>query len=220
MSSMMEDTDIDNPTTDNSLGVLQYLGHEHLAPAASLLLTAYTDDPLFQAIFQANKEGYEQRLRAAIREELAAFFEAGQPMFGLFEGDTLEGVVCMTRAHSGNALQRFWHWRLRMLLTAGIVSTRQMLEKERVIAEAMPVADYHMLSFIAVHPRYQQRGLGQLLVQAADNVLEDDEESAGIAVYATRPQYARFFEQRGYTQLRDVQVGELRGQLLFHTRND
>ncbi|TRW50503.1 GNAT family N-acetyltransferase [Aliidiomarina halalkaliphila] len=216
----MDDTDIDNPTGTDTQGVLQYLGSEHLAPAASLLLTAYTDDPLFQAIFQAQKEGYEQRLRAAIREELAAFFEAGQPMYGLFDGDTLEGVVCLTRASKGNPLQRFWHWRLRMLLTAGLVSTRHMLEKERVIAEAMPVSDYHMLSFIAVHPRYQQRGLGELLVRAAENVLEDDIESAGIAVYATRSQYARFFEQRGYTLLRDVKVGDLRGQLLFHTRND
>ncbi|RUO36304.1 GNAT family N-acetyltransferase [Aliidiomarina sanyensis] len=201
-------------------GELLYLGDEHLASAASLLFQAYRDDPLFQRIFVFEKEGYEQRLRAAIREELMFFKTSEQPMYGWFDGDTLEGVVCLTRAGAEWAPQRVWHWRLRMLLTAGFVSTRQMLEKERVIAEAMPVNDYHMLSFIAVHPRYQQQGLGALLVKAADNILSEVPESAGIAVFATRPEYARFFRQRGYVELRDVQVDSIRGQLLFHSRDD
>ncbi|WP_126790491.1 GNAT family N-acetyltransferase [Aliidiomarina haloalkalitolerans] len=199
---------------------LVYLTEEHLAPAASLLLQAYRDDPTFEVIFKAEKEGYEQRLRAAIREELNAFYQHQQPMIGLFSGDTLEGVVCITRQGQAFTPERFWHWRLRMLLTAGFVSTRQMLEKERFIAETMPVSQYHMLTFIAVAAQYRQQGLGDLLIHAARDVLEADQESAGIAVLATRPEYARFFGQRGFHFLRDVQVGDIKGQLMFLTRDD
>ncbi|RUO22551.1 GNAT family N-acetyltransferase [Aliidiomarina iranensis] len=201
-------------------GELIYLEHEHLATAASLLFQAYQDDPLFLSIFQAHKEGYEQRLRAAIREELAVFYQHEQPIFGLFEGDTLEGVVCMTRPGAAFGPERFWHWRLRMLLTAGYVSTKQMLEKERIIAEAMPVNHYHMLTFIAVHPNYQQHGLGDLLVHAARAELVEAPESAGIGLLATRPNYAKFFAQRGFHHLRDIQVGEITGQLMFFARED
>lgn len=208
-------------TTDTTLaGELMYLGQEHLATAASLLFQAYQDDPLFQSIFQVEKEGYTQRLRAAIREELTVFLEHQQPMFGLFHEDTLEGVVCMTQPGSNFGPNRFWHWRLRMLLTAGFVSTKQMLEKERIIAEAMPVSNYHMLTFIAVHPNYQQQGLGDLLVHAARNELAQHTESAGIALLATRTEYANFFGQRGFHELRSIQVGEIKGQLMFLARED
>lgn len=201
-------------------GELMYLGQEHLATAASLLFHAYHDDPLFLFIFQGAKEGYDQRLRAAIREELAVFHQHKQPMFGLFDEDTLEGVVCMTRPGSSFGPERFWHWRLRMLLTAGYVSTKQMLEKERIIAEAMPVNHYHMLTFIAVHPNYQHHGLGDLLVHAARTELAAEPDSAGIGLLATRPEYAKFFGQRGFHQLRDIQVGDITGQLMFLARED
>lgn len=53
-----------------------YLGVDDLKVAASILFNAYVDDPLFSDIFQAEKEGYESRLRSAIREELNAFWVA------------------------------------------------------------------------------------------------------------------------------------------------
>ena len=57
-----------------------YLAAEDLKIAASILYLAYYDDPLFVDIFQYDKEGYESRLRSAIREELNAFWAARQPM--------------------------------------------------------------------------------------------------------------------------------------------
>lgn len=200
-------------------GKLVFLASEDIRLAASLLFQAYKDDPVFTAIFKADKEGYEQRLRAAIREELNVFWQSGQQMFGIYDGDTLEGVVCMTRPGASFGPGRFWHWRLKMLLTAGYVSTRQMIEKERLIAEAMPVDNYHMLTFIAVHPRYQQRGLGELLIKAVNTVMQDEPESAGVAALATRPEYQRFLEQWGYQVVSEIQVGEIKGLLMFLQRD-
>ncbi|MCC5856273.1 MAG: GNAT family N-acetyltransferase [Idiomarina sp.] len=205
--------------TEALQGRLVYLASEDLRVAGSLLYQAYEDDPAFRIIFQAHKDGYEQRLRAAIREELDAFWHSGQPMFGVFEDKTLEGVVCLTRPGEHFEGERVWHWRLKMLLTAGLVSTRQLLEKERLIAQAMPVENYHMLTFIAVHPRYQQRGLGDLLIRAVASELREHPESEGIAVLATRPEYERFLGTRGYQNIARVQVGEMSGQLMFFSRH-
>lgn len=207
-------------TSDNPqlTGQLKYLSGEDLSVAASLLLQAYQDDPVFQQIFKANKEGYAQRLRAAIREELNAFWQNRQPMFGLFHGETLEGVVCLTRPDQGFSSQRFWHWRLRMLLTAGYVSTRQLIEKERLIEQAVPYQSYFMLTFVAVHPRYQQHGLGQLLVQAVDSMLTGDPDAEGVVALATRPEYEHFLSQHGYEKLSSIEVGEISGALMSHGR--
>lgn len=199
-------------------GQLTYLVAEDLKMAASLLYQAYHDDALLMAIFQAEKPDYEKRLRAAIREELMAFWEAQQPMLGVFDGDSLIGVVCLTQPGKSFGPGKYWHWRLKMLLTAGYVSTMQLLEKERLIQEAVGGDDYHMLAFIAVSPRYQQQGWGDLLVRAAQAALDEEPQSRGIAVYVTQPQHLKLFEQNGYELVQELDVGDVHGKLLFQSR--
>ena len=45
-----------------------YLTAEDLKIAASILYKAYHDDPLFIDIFELEKEGYESRLRSALKK--------------------------------------------------------------------------------------------------------------------------------------------------------
>lgn len=194
---------------------LVYLVAEDLKAAASLLFQTYQDDELFKRIFRADKADYEKRLRAAVREDLTAFWESGQPIIGIKSGDTLLGVACMTRPGASFGPNRFWHWRISMLLTAGFLSTRQVLEKERKIQQAMPEVPYHMLAFIAVSPQYQRHGLGQLLVRAVNTVLAEDSESQGVGVYVTRDDYREFFCKRGYQPQAAINVADLPGEILF-----
>ena len=115
-----------------------YLSAEDLKVAASIIYNAYHDDPIFLEIFQSEREGYESRLRSAIREELTAFWEADQPIIGLFDEGRLLAVACLTSPDNSIGAGRYWHWRLKMLLTTGYYGTRQMLEKEEKIRNAMP----------------------------------------------------------------------------------
>lgn len=198
---------------------LAYLAAQDVRVAASLLYQAYKHDPVFLEIFDGPKEGYEQRLRAAIREELTNFWQAEQPMVGLYNGPTLEGVVCLSRMKHGEDSGRYWHWRLKMLLTAGYVSTRQMLEKERNVAQAVPYSDYLMISFMAVHPRYQHKGLGQLLLRAVNAVLDDYPAAEGVVALATRPEYEVFLQRQGFVAISTIQVGSIQGTLMCLARN-
>lgn len=215
-----ENTPIDLSMSDwPDMADLAYLAAEDVRVAASLLYQAYKADPVFMQIFNASNEGYEQRLRAAIREELSAFWHAGQPMIGLYNGQTLEGVACLSRMRSEQDAGRYWHWRLKMLLTAGYVSTRHMLEKERKVAAAVPYTDYLMLSFIAVHPRYQHQGLGQLLMSAAQSVLDANPEAQGVVALATRPEYEAFLHQQGFSAIATLEVGVIQGTLMALARS-
>lgn len=195
-----------------------FLTAEDLKIAGSLLYQAYHDDPLFVDIFQANKEGYETRLRSAIREELNAFWMAKQPMVGLFEGERLVAVACLTHSDAAFGPGRFWHWRLKMLLTAGFFCTKQMMEKEQRIIENVPAEHFHMLSFVGVHPDEQHHGLGHLLMSAVESVMLEDETSNGVAVYATLPKYMHFFEDGGYHLVKELKVGNIGGHLMFRDR--
>ena len=195
-----------------------YLTAEDLKIAASILYQAYFDDPLFVDIFQAEKEGYESRLRSAIREELNAFWLSRQPMIGLFEGERLLAVACLISPNSAFGAGRFWHWRLKMLLTAGFFGTKQMVEKEQKVREHMPAETFHMLSFIGVHPDHQHRGLGHILMSAIDSVMLEEPESQGVGVYVTLPKCLSFFEHGEYEQIEDLEVGHITGQIMFRQR--
>lgn len=196
-----------------------YLSAEELKFAASLLFQAYHDDPVFLEIFQSNKEGYEQRLRASIREELIAFMQAKQPMVGLYLGESMVGVACLNSPDDSVTSERFWHWRLKMLLSAGYFSTKKMIEKEQKVMAAVPLDKFHMLSFIAIHPLHQHHGFGQHLMAAVNTVLEEHGDSEGVVVYATSGKFRRFFEEVNYQFVKDITVGQVSGALMVYYRN-
>jgi len=196
------------------------LGGEDLKLAASLLYQSYHDDPLFMEIFRAGAPDYEARLRSAIREELSTFWQAGQPIIGLFYHEQLLGVACVVGPDSGIGSSRLWHWRLKMLLTAGYVSTRQLLSKEEKIHAAMPAKRYHMLAFIAVAPKYQHAGLGHYLIHAVDALVDEDPASAGIGVFVTLEKYQRFFTDDHYYRVSDLVFGSVSGTLMFRPRQN
>jgi len=195
-----------------------YLVAEDLKVAASLLYQAYHDDPIFLEIFNCKNDDYEQRLRASIREELGAFWQAKQPMVGLYSGETMVGVACLNCPDDGLSSERFWHWRLKMLLSAGYFSTKQMIEKEKLILSAVPLKKFHMLSFIAIHPLHQHYGFGHYLMAAVNTVLEEHPDSEGIVVYATTEKYRVFFSGVGYKFIDEVSVGNVSGALMIHYR--
>jgi len=209
----------DNVVTASELDVrATYLSAEDLKLAASLLFQAYHDDPVFLDIFNSNKEGYEQRLRSSIREELMSFWQAKQPMIGLYLGESMVGVACLNSPDDSLGSERFWHWRLKMLLSAGYFSTKQMIEKEKKVIAAVPLAKFHMLSFIAIHPLHQHHGFGQYLMSAVNTVLEEHGGSEGVAVYATSGKFKHFFEEMDYQFVTEVTVGKVSGALMVHYR--
>ncbi|AGH43775.1 hypothetical protein C427_1666 [Paraglaciecola psychrophila 170] len=173
-----------------------YLAAEDLKIAASILYVAYRDDPLFVDIFQYEKEGYESRLRSAIREELNAFWAAKQPMIGLFDDDRLVAVACLVSPDAALGPNRFWHWRLKMLLTAGYFGTKQMVDKEIRVRERVPAEYFHMLSLIGVHPDQQDHGLGHVLMSAIEGIMLEDPKSEGISMFVTLPKCLSFFVRR------------------------
>lgn len=189
--------------------------HRYLNAAASLLYQSYHDDPLFMEIFKADKPDYDKRLRSAIAEEVKVFWQSGESVVGIFVGKQLMGVACVVSPNFGMSVGRVWHWRLKMLLTAGFVSAKQMALKEEKIRQALGHERYHMIAFLAIHPNHQQNGLGHRLIQAVDDLVESDPTSLGMGVYVTLDKYLDFFNGFGYQHVAKVAVGNVEGKLLF-----
>lgn len=208
-----------NMTENDSIKAI-LLNAEDINLAASLLFVSYQDDPVFLDIFQHTKPDYDKRLRGAIREELAAFWKTKQPMIGLFSGEHLLGVACLIEPQAGLEPDRFWHWRLKMMLSAGFLSTQNMIEKEKRVAAAIPYQHYHLLTFIAIHPDHQQHGLGSYLIKAVDTIIKENNISEGVAIFVTKDRNLTLFNDGNYKKLDTIEVGKVTGTLMFKAKPD
>jgi len=199
-----------------------YLTAEDLNLAASLLYQAYHDDPLLMEILKASKSSalaYEKKLRALIREELNNFWHSHEPLVGLFKGEALKAVACVFKSDSKVKVQRAWHWRLKLMLSAGYLTTQQLIDKENTIKNALAVYDcYHFLAFIAVAPGLQKQGFGSFLLRALDDLIKSDNQTQGLAVYVTRNELLSLFKSDGFEQIKQLEFSNISGDLLFKAK--
>lgn len=206
---------MDNHTLDQYRAV--YLTAEDLRVAASILYNAYHDDPFFvESLFSSDKAAYEQKLRAAIREELNSLWQQKQALIGLFDQERLVGVVCVVTQEVPLGEARYWHWRLKMLLGTGWQSTQSIMKKESSIVELLPSNRCGILQFIALAPSEQHKGLGHQLVQAVVSWCDEQRELDGIGVFAAQESHTHLFTQHDFVSLGELTIGSISGQLLFY----
>ncbi|MEL4242577.1 GNAT family N-acetyltransferase [Shewanella xiamenensis] len=207
---------MDNKTLDEYRAV--YLSAEDLRLAASIIYNAYHDDPFFiNALSTADKFAYEQKLRAAIREELNTLWQQKQALIGLFDGAHLVGVACVVTQEVPLGEGRYWHWRLKMLLGTGWQSTQAMMKKESIILELLPSQRCGILQFIALAPNEQGKGLGHQLVQAVVSWCDEQPNLEGIGVFTSQEAHMHLFKQHDFVFLGELTIGSVVGQLLFYT---
>ncbi|QYJ77829.1 GNAT family N-acetyltransferase [Shewanella acanthi] len=206
---------MDNNALDEYRAV--YLTAEDLRIAASILYNAYHDDPFFVNAFSASdKAAYEQKLRAAIREELNTLWQEKQALIGLFEQERLVGLACVITQEIPLGEARFWHWRLKMLLGTGWQSTQALIHKESKIVELLPSNHCAILQFIALAPTEQHKGLGHQLVQAVVSWCDEQPDLDGVGVFSAKESHTHLFTQHDFVSLGELEIGSVAGQLLFY----
>ncbi|GIU07457.1 GNAT family N-acetyltransferase [Shewanella morhuae] len=206
---------MENQTLENYRAV--YLTAEDLRIAASILYNAYHDDPFFiESLFSSDKAAYEQKLRAAIREELNTLWQQKQALIGLFNGERLVGLACVVTQKIPLGEGRYWHWRLKMLLGTGWQSTQALIKKESSIIELLPNHHCGILQFIALVSNERHKGLGHRLVQAVVSWCDEQPDVEGIGVFVTQESHTQLFTQHDFVSLGELNIGSIDGELLFY----
>lgn len=210
-------------TTQADTFSVQYLAAEDISIAASLIYQAYHDDPILQTMLnyeQESKSAYEKKLRSLIREELSSFWQEKQPLIGLYRNDKLKAVACVFESNSQLQAQRYWHWRLKLMLSAGYLQTNQLIDKEQTIRDALQQqGNYYFLAFIAVDPHFHGQGFGRYLLRGLNDLVQSNAESTGMAVFVTRKEHTQFFKTEGFESFKQLTFNKVAGELLFKSKN-
>lgn len=188
----------------------------YLRESCSLLYQAYRRTPTFSYLFEADRPGYDQRVRATVRELLSRHFADDLPALGLLLGERLLGVALISPPQRRLEITESWSWRMRMLLTAGFRCTRRYLDYHEAVIACLPPGAYHMLPLIGVRPEFQGLHYGEQLLGALHRWCTGDSNSRGIVLDTGDPHYLEFLQRQGYQEVGLVELGPVHEHILFH----
>lgn len=195
--------------------VIVRLDETALNEAKSILFQAYRHEPTFQYLFDHRRPGYEQRVRATIRELISLYFELNQEAIGVLVDETLVAVAFIGEPELRLNLADQFSWRLRMMLTAGFACTRRYLDYHEKIRALLPQPQAHQLPLMGVHPKYQNRGYGRLLLETVVRLCADNPRGSGLVLDTGNSRYLQFYESEGFRSLGKIRLGDFEDYVLF-----
>lgn len=195
---------------------VRLLDSSYVREARSLLYHAYRHEPTFAYLLESERSGFEQRVRATVRELVNQHFAEEQPAIGLLVDDRLVGIALIAPPQRRLGMTESWGWRMRMLLTAGFRCTRRYLDYHAAIQACLPPGPVHLLPLLGVHPEFQGQHLGEQLLQALHNWCAEDSASQGVVLDTGNPHYLQFYKRLGYEEVGQVAVGPILEHVLFH----
>lgn len=183
--------------------------------AKSILFHAYRHEPTFQYLFDHRRPGYEQRVRATIRELINLYLELNQDAIGVMVDDTLVAVAFIGEPELRLNLADQLSWRIRMVLTAGFACTRRYLDYHEKIRAMLPQPLAHQLPLMGVDPKYQNRGYGRTLLEAVERLCAENPRGSGLVLDTGNSRYLPFYESEGFRSLGKVRLGDYEDYVLF-----
>ena len=202
--------------TSIATGQIQLLDGGYSREARSLLYQAYRHEPTFRFLFDADRPGYEQRVRATVRELVKQHFLQDRPGLGLLVNDRLVGVALIAPPMRRLDITESWAWQLRMVLSTGLRCTRRYLEYHQAVLACVPGDAVHMLPLLGIHPEFQGQHYGEQLLEAVHNWCAEDEHSEGVVLDTGNPLYLAFYKKQGYVEIGEVAIGPVREHVFFH----
>ena len=200
----------------NSPAEVRMLDSGYAREARSLLYHAYRHDPTFAYLFEAERPGYDQRVRATVRELVQQHFAEDLPAIGLLIDDRLIGMALIAPPQRRMDITESWGWRMRMLLTTGFRCTKRYLEYHDAVIACLPPGPYHVLPLLGIHPEYQGKNLGEQLLEALHNWCAEDASSQGVVLDTGNSHYLDFYKRQGYEEIGEVAIGPIIEHVFFH----
>ncbi len=186
-----------------------------LSEAKAILYRAYKHEPTFQYLFDSKRPGYDQRVRATIRELLSLHFASNQEVIGLALDNHLIAVALVGSPNVRLDLSKQFSWRMRMMLTAGMDCTWRYINYHKQVHALLPDGEHHELPLIGVDGKYRNMGYGKKMMQSLEDICHQNSKSKGIALDTGNARYLNFYKSIGYKVVGTVKLGDINESVLF-----
>lgn len=185
--------------------------------ARSLLFHSYRDEPTFKYLFDSDRAGYNQRIRATIRELIRLHMDQNELIFGVIhkKEERLLGIAFCSDLQLKVDLTRQFFWRIKMMLTAGPKATKRFVAFFNDVQQCLPVKNHRMVSLIGIHPDFQKQGLGKKLLETIHSVADQDKNSIGLFLDTGNNSYLNFYKSLNYEVYTELALEQMQEFVLF-----
>jgi len=201
--------------TDETKARVVRLESGAFSEAKAILFRSYKHEPTFKYLFESDRPGYDQRVRATIRELINLHFSSKQDVIGLALDNHLIAVALVGSPDIRLSLSTQLNWRMRMMLTAGMDCTWRYIDYHKQVRKCLPSGHHHELPLLGVDSKYRNMGYGKQLMQAIEAVCMENPRSVGIALDTGNARYLGFYNRLGYETVGTVKLGEITENVLF-----
>lgn len=182
----------------------------------AVLYEVYRQEPTVAYLFEAQRPGYERRLRAMIRAWVRQHFYLQLPAVGLMVEDRLAGVALIVPPLRRLGVADSWMWRLRMIIGTGLRCTRRYLDYQAALVGSLPSDQVHMLPLLGVHPDFRSQQHAEQLLQAVHDWCAEEPGSHGVVLDTGNARYLAFYKRQGYQEIGEIAIGPVTERVFFH----
>lgn len=181
----------------------------------SLLFRAYKNERTVRALFEAERSGYEQRVRSFIREYELEHRSNQQAALGAFLDGQLVGVALFCEPQYAEALAVSRRARLGLAFTVGLRSAKRYLRYQDSLRRAMPSGKWCYLPLVGVDPDHRNEQIGRGLFDRVWEEALSYPESLGIALGSGASAAASYYTKLGFEAVGQVTLDAVTETLFF-----
>ena len=164
--------------------------------AAEVLALAFEDDPFIRYLFPGQAD--ISRVRQLFHFICESRLELEWPLIGTASEGKLTGVACVSMPE-----KKKWPPALTgkyeiLQSSIGDISANRMSRFSKLSQKYAPKQSHCYLAVLGIHPEFQERGLGAVLVDAVGKMSESHPESTGVFLETAKQANVTFYEHFGY----------------------
>jgi ribosomal protein S18 acetylase RimI-like enzyme len=182
------------------------LGRENLDDAIEVLFHSLVNDPLPHYLFETSNVDYQHSLRELFRFSCEVRLDLDWPLLGCIFNSALAGVAGLSEPEEVPWPESLSKTYRKMRSVIGPQAIERLERYSEIVDSYRPEDPHFYLGVLGVHPSFQGRGLGALLMKEINSISAKHLTSMGVGLDTENPINVRFYERFGYRVVAHMKI--------------
>ncbi|MDG5816314.1 GNAT family N-acetyltransferase [Chitinispirillales bacterium ANBcel5] len=186
---------------------------ENVEKCAEVVAESFKNEVMTEYLFDFSKDSTYQAYRRNIANEARGVAESGCRVLAALRDGEVSGVALIKSNRKLPLGKRITLLMKRLRCIAPMVLKirigRALSVRNTIPAPKSLKGNYIILLALAVHPKYQNQGIGKKLLSQIHSISENDPDSSGVYLFTADKKNQILYEKVGYKTIDERHAGDL-----------